>query len=115
MQRMWAQTRLKPHRLDRYMASNNPDFEKKAADIIGFYMKTPQHAAVFCVDEKTAIQALDRLDPLLPPNDTALNTIVTAHFRSLNIKSGVVHGMTTARHTAQDFISFLNGPVALSG
>src|SRR5271170_6960650 len=62
VQRVWAQTRLKPHRLDRYMASNDPRFEEKAADIIGLYMNPPQHAAVFCVDEKTAIQALDRLD-----------------------------------------------------
>ncbi len=62
-----AQMRLKPHRLDGYMASGRrPDFEKKAADIIGLYMNPPQHAAVFCVDEKTAIQALDRLDPVLP-------------------------------------------------
>jgi hypothetical protein len=35
-------------------------------DLIGLYVKPPQHAAVFCVDEKTAIQALDRLDPVLP-------------------------------------------------
>jgi len=42
------------------MASNDPDFEKKAADIIGLYLNPPAHAAVFCVDEKTAIQALDR-------------------------------------------------------
>jgi hypothetical protein len=48
------------------MASDDPDFEQKAADIIGLYMNPPQHAAVFCVDEKTAIQALDRLDPVLP-------------------------------------------------
>ena len=45
------------------MASNDPDFETIAADIIGLYVNPPQHAAVFCVDEKTAIQALDRLDP----------------------------------------------------
>jgi hypothetical protein len=37
VQRVWAQTRLKPHRLDRYMASNDPLFEEKAADIIGLY------------------------------------------------------------------------------
>jgi hypothetical protein len=37
-----------------------------AADIIGLYMNPPQHAAVFCVDEKAAIQALDRLVPVLP-------------------------------------------------
>ncbi len=48
------------------MASDDPDFERKAADIIGLYLRPPQHAAVFCVDEKAAIQALDRLDPVLP-------------------------------------------------
>jgi hypothetical protein len=48
------------------MASDDPDFERKAADIIGLYLNRPQHAAVFCVDEKSTIQALDRLDPVLP-------------------------------------------------
>jgi DNA-binding LacI/PurR family transcriptional regulator len=63
---VWKEAGLKPHRLEHYMASNDPDFETKAADIIGLYLNPPQHAAVFCVDEKTAIQALDRLDPVLP-------------------------------------------------
>ena len=66
VQRIWKQAKLKPHRLEQYMASNDPEFEQKAADIIGLYLNPPQHAAVFCVDEKTAIQALDRLDPVLP-------------------------------------------------
>jgi hypothetical protein len=48
------------------MASDDPDFERKTADIIGLYLNPPRHAAIFCVDEKTAIQALDRLDPVLP-------------------------------------------------
>lgn len=64
--RVWAKHGIKPHRLERYMASNDPEFERKAADIIGLYLNPPQHAAVFCVDEKTAIQALDRTDPVLP-------------------------------------------------
>jgi hypothetical protein len=51
--------------LERYLASDDPEFENKAADIIGLYLRPPQHAAVFCVDEKTAVQALDRLDPVL--------------------------------------------------
>ena len=58
--RVWRKHGLKPHRIERYMASNDPDFETKAADIIGLYLNPPAHAAVFCVDEKTAIQALDR-------------------------------------------------------
>ena len=66
VQRVWTQAPLKPHRLHRYMASNDPEFETKAADVIGLYLNPPQHAAVFCVDEKTAIQALDRLIPVRP-------------------------------------------------
>jgi transposase len=64
--RVWTRHGLKPHRLERYLASDDPEFEGKAADILGLYLNPPQHAAVFCVDEKTAIQALDRLDPVLP-------------------------------------------------
>ena len=61
--RVWTKHGLKPHRLERYMASQDADFESKAADIIGLYLNPPQHAAIFSVDEKTAIQALDRKDP----------------------------------------------------
>jgi transposase len=64
--RVWARAGLQPHRLERYMASDDPDFERKAADIIGLYLNPPRHAAVFCLDEKSHIQALDRLDPVLP-------------------------------------------------
>ena len=62
----WRRAGLQPHRFERYMLSDDPDFETKAADVIGLYVNPPDHAAVFAVDEKTAIQALDRLDPILP-------------------------------------------------
>ena len=64
--RVWTRAGIQPHRLRRYMASTDPEFEEKAADILGLYLKPPLNAAVFCVDEKSAIQALDRLDPVLP-------------------------------------------------
>jgi hypothetical protein len=68
------------------MASDDPEFERKAADIIGLYLNPPQHAAVFCVDEKTAIQALDRLArccryPQVAPSDMASNITVMEHCR----------------------------------
>jgi transposase len=66
VQHAWKRAGLQPHRFERYMRSDDPDFETKAADVIGLYLHPPQHAAVFAVDEKTAIQALDRLDPVLP-------------------------------------------------
>src|SRR5260221_1947378 len=38
VQRILTQARLKPHRLERYLASDDPEFESKAADIIGLYL-----------------------------------------------------------------------------
>lgn len=55
VQRIWRKRDVRPHRLDIHMVSNDPDFEAKAADVIGLYLNPPLHAAVFCVDEKTAI------------------------------------------------------------
>src|ERR1700677_526251 len=106
VQRILAQAQLKPHRLERYMASNDPDFENKAADIIGLYLHPPQHAAVFCVDEKTAIQALDRLDPVLPLSPGRAERHGFEYYRhgtlslyaALDVKTGQVHGMTAAAH-----------------
>ena len=113
--RTWRKHGLQPHRLERYMASNDPDFESKAAEIIGLYMKPPQHAAVFCVDEKTAIQALDRKDPLLPlsPGRAERHGFEYVRHGTLSLyaafdtESGEVFGKTARRHTSQEFVAFL--------
>jgi transposase len=121
--RVWRRAGLKPHRIERYMASDDPDFELKAADIIGLYvkpLKPPQHAAVFCVDEKTAIQALDRLDPVLPLSPGRLERHGFEYYRhgtlslyaALNTRNGEVVGKTAARHTSQEFVAFLADVVA---
>src|ERR1700680_3690332 len=113
--RVWQRAGVKPHRIERYMASDDPDFETKAADIIGLYVKSPQHAAVFCVDEKTAIRALDRLDPVLPLSPGRLERHGFEYYRhgtlslyaALNTRSGEVVGQTAKRHTSAEFIAFL--------
>jgi transposase len=118
--RVWSRAGLKPHRLERYMASDDPDFETEAADVIGLYVNPPQHAAVFCVDEKTAIQALDRLDPVLPLSPGRAERHGFEYFRhgtlslyaALNTKSGEVLGKTAARHTTEAFVAFLGDIVA---
>ena len=113
--RVWRKHGLKPHRIERYMASNDPDFERKAADIIGLYLNPPQHAAVFCVDEKTAIQALDRKDPVLPLSPGRAERHGFEYFRhgtlslyaAFNTKTGEVLGKTAPRHTSAEFVAFL--------
>src|SRR5712675_385429 len=118
--RVWRRAGLKPHRMERYMASDDPDFERKAADVIGLYVNPPQHAAVFCVDEKTAIQALDRLDPVLPLSPGRAERHGFEYYRhgtlslfaALNPQSGEVLGRTSARHTSAEFVAFLEQIVA---
>jgi transposase len=113
--RVWRKHSLQPHRLEGYMTSDDPDFEKKAADIIGLYLHPPQHAAVFCVDEKTAIQALDRLDPVLPlsPGRAERHGFeykrhgTLSLYAAFNTKTGEVLGKTAARHTSAEFVAFL--------
>jgi len=113
--RIWSKARLKPHRLDRYMASNDPAFEQKAADVIALYMNPPQNAAVFCVDEKTAIQTLDRLDPVLPLSPGRAEKHGFEYYRhgtlslyaALDVRTGKVQGKTASRHTSAEFIDFL--------
>lgn len=113
--KVWQEAGLKPHRLERYMASNDPDFERKAADIIGLYLDPPQHAAVFSIDEKTAIQALDRRDRVLPlsPGRAERHGFeykrngTLSLYAALNTKTGQVQGKTARRHTSREFVDFL--------
>jgi transposase len=118
--RVWAKAGLQPHRLSSYMTSDDPEFEKKAAAVIGLYLKPPANAVVFCVDEKTAIQALDRLDPVLPLSPGRAERHGFEYFRhgtlslyaALNARTGEVTGKTTARHTSAEFVAFLTDLVS---
>ncbi len=120
IRKVWKEADLKPHVLERYMASNDPAFEQKAASIIGLYLNPPQHAAVFCVDEKSAIQALDRLDrrlPLSPGRAERHGFEYHRHgtlslFAAFNPRTGDVIGQTAKRHTSVEFVAFLEAVVA---
>jgi hypothetical protein len=104
VQRIWHQAGLKPHRSDRYMASNDPEFEEKAADIIALYIRPPQHAAVFCVDEKSAIQALDRLDPVLPLSPGRAERHGFEYYRHRTLSLCAALDVRTARLLARPLI-----------
>lgn len=118
--KIWARAGIKPHRIARYMASDDPDFETKAADIIGLYLDPPQHAAVFCLDEKSHIQALDRLDPVLPLSPGRLERHGFEYFRhgtlslyaALDTLTGEVLGKTVKRHTSDALVAFLEDLLA---
>ena len=88
------------------MASDDPEFEEKAADIIGLYLKPPVHAAVFCVNEKSAIQGLDRLDPVFPSSPgradgtLSLHSALNNHLEEVVVENGALNANA-------DFVDFL--------
>lgn len=118
--RVWTRYGLQPHRLRHHMVSDDPNFETKAADIIGLYLHPPVHAAVFCVDEKSAIQALDRLDPVLPLSPGRAESHGFEYFRhgtlslyaALETQSGEILGKTASHHTSAEFVGFLADVIA---
>jgi transposase len=63
---IWRAFGLKPHLVDTFKLSTDPQFIDKVRDIVGLYLNPPQAAMVLCVDEKTGVQALDRTAPILP-------------------------------------------------
>lgn len=101
------------------MRSTAPEFEAKADDVIGSYFAPPQHAAVPCLAE-TAIQALDRVDPVLlssPGRAERHDFECRRHWTSSpyaapDTRTGDVIGQTAARHTNDDLLAFLRQVLA---
>jgi transposase len=64
--RIWRAFGLKPHLVDTFKLSTDPQFIDKVRDVVGLYLNPPQAALVLCLDEKAGVQALDRTAPILP-------------------------------------------------
>jgi hypothetical protein len=57
----------------------DPSFGSRLHDVAGLYVNPPAAAAVFCFDEKTQVQALDRTQPSLPMVPGRAGTITHDH------------------------------------
>jgi len=115
VRRIWKRYNLKPHLTETFKLSRDKQFVEKLHDIVGLYLNPPDKAIVFCVDEKSQIQALNRTQPLLPlrPGIPARQTHdyirhgTTTLFAALNTLDGTVIGDCMPRHRHQEFIRFL--------
>jgi transposase len=114
--RIWRAFGLQPYRTDTFKLSPDPLLIEKVRDIVGLYMNPPDHALVFCVDEKSQIQALDRTQPLLPlrPGQLERRTHdykrhgTTSLFAALELKTNRVIGQLHRRHRSWEFRKFLD-------
>ena len=113
--RIWKAFGLKPHLVDTFKISNDPQFIDKVRDVVGLYLDPPEKALVLCVDEKSQIQALDRTAPVLPmmpglPERRTHDYVrhgITTLFAALDVATGEVYGSIHRRHRAVEFKKFL--------
>ena len=114
--RIWRAFGLKPHLVQTWKLSADPQFIDKVRDVVGLYLNPPQAAVVLCVDEKSGIQALDRTAPvlpLMPATPQRASHDYTRHgttnlYAALNLASGLVISQLTPRHRAIEFRRFLD-------
>ena len=114
--RIWHAFGLQPHRAETFKLSPDPLLIEKVRDIVGLYLNPPDHALVFCVDEKSQIQALDRTQPMLPMRPGQLERRThdykrhgtTSLFAALELKTNRVIGQLHRRHRSQEFRRFLD-------
>ncbi|MFC5029435.1 IS630 family transposase [Streptomyces sp. DSM 41987] len=113
--RIWRAFGLQPHRSQTFTLSTDPYFVDKVHDVVGLYLDPPERALVFCVDEKSQIQALDRSQPVLPmmsgvPERATHDYVragTTTLFAALEVGTGKVIGSLHRRHRAEEFKKFL--------
>ncbi|MFE3187352.1 IS630 family transposase [Streptomyces violascens] len=114
--RIWRAFGLQPHRVEEFKISPDPLLIDKIRDVVGLYLAPPAKAAVFCVDEKPQIQALERTAPVLPmvpgtPERRSFDYVrhgTVDLFAALNTATGKVIAAWSARHAAEDFRDFLD-------
>jgi len=101
--------------------STDPQFAQKAADIVGLYLDPPENAVVISVDEKPAIQALERAQGWLRlPNGRAVRGQsfeykrhgTTTLFAALEVHTGIAHIAHYRRRRRREFLDFMNEIVA---
>src|SRR6201987_1142869 len=115
VQRIWPAHGLKPHLVETFKVSRDKNFAAKGEDVVGLYLDPPDRALVFCVDEKSQIQALDRTKPGLPMKKGRAGTMThdykrngtTPLFAALNMLDGKIIATCMPRHRHREFLRFL--------
>lgn len=115
VQRVRKEHNLQPHRVETFKLSNDPKFIEKLVDVVGLYLRPPEHALVLSVDEKSQMQALDRTQPGLPLKKGRGGTMThdyrrygtTTLFAAMELTQGRLIGQCFKRHRHQEWVKFL--------
>ena len=113
--RIWRAHGLKPHLVDTFKVSTDPQFVAKLRDVVGLYVDPPKRAVVVSVDEKSQIQALNRTQPGLPLKKGRAGTMThdyerhgtTTLFAALDVATGHIEHACLPRHRRDEFLRFM--------
>lgn len=115
VQRVWKDAKLRPHRMETFKFSKDKDFVEKLTEVVGIYKNPPPNSVVYCVDEKSGIQALERTQPGLPWKKGKCGTYThdykrhgtTTLFAAYNVATGQVIGECHPHHSNREFLRLL--------
>jgi len=115
IRRIWRASGLQPHRQEAFTLWTDPLWVEKVRGVAGLCQSPPQDAVVFCVDEKSPIQALERSQPILPMDLGRAERHTHDYFRhgtvslfaALGVATGEVWGSCRSRHAHKEFLGFL--------
>jgi DDE superfamily endonuclease len=120
VQRILAALVLKPHRLRYFLTRPAPVLEEKMTEILDPYLPPPRRWRILCLDEKTHIQALERLHPTLPLRPGLVERQEVEYvrhgtvdlFAAFDVSTGKVFAQCYQRHTNLEFRHFSCGRCA---
>jgi len=107
---------LKPHRVQRWLHSPDPEFRRKVRRVVRWYLRPPRRTRVVCVDEKTQVQILERLHPGRPLRAGQPQRIEDEYRRhgtlailaAWDVRSGRVVLHVRRRRRSREFVDLLN-------
>lgn len=106
---------LKPHRIQRWLHSPDPDFRRKVRRVVRWYLRRRRGLRVLCVDEKTQVQVLDRVHPghpMHPGHPERLEDQYRRHgtlavLAGWDVRTGRVVALVRRRRRGQEFLQLL--------
>ena len=113
--RLLDQAEIKPHKWCYWLNSPDPEFEEKMLHIVNLYLHPPENAVLLCLDEKTAIQALERKYadlPMEPGRPCRREHSYIRHgtrdlLAAFEVSSGTVYGQLHDGHSSPYWERFL--------
>jgi transposase len=106
---------LKPHKVRMWLHSKDPEFTERVNEVVDLYINTPDDEVVICVDEKTGMQATQRIAETVLPKPGIAGKYESEYIRhgtqsliaAFDIKTGNVIAQCGDSRTAEDLLGLM--------